>query len=74
MYSPPVGRDSTSAPDVSVSAEENLPLPSDIEPAAVHSAGISSDEVNRAEVPQTESTVRYVALYIYLHKHILKSS
>ncbi|KAG2304066.1 hypothetical protein Bca52824_032717 [Brassica carinata] len=64
MYSAPVGQASTSAPDVSASAEENLPIPSDGEAAAVHSAGVSCDEVTGAEVPRTESTDKTEAMNV----------
>ncbi|KAL0728747.1 hypothetical protein Bca4012_024840 [Brassica carinata] len=64
MYSAPVGQASTSAPDVSASAEANLPIPSDGEAAAVHSAGVSCDEVTGAEVPRTESTDKTEAMNV----------
>ncbi|KAL0721931.1 hypothetical protein Bca4012_036530 [Brassica carinata] len=64
MYSAPGGQASTSAPDVSASAEANLPIPSDGEAAAVHSAGVSCDEVTGAEVPRTESTDKTEAMNV----------
>lgn len=58
MYSAPVVQGSTSAPDVTVSPEENHPPASDIETGKVHSAAVPCDEVDRAEVPQKDSPVR----------------